>query len=213
MGDFVLEMPELGASLYRRPALSLGDYHLKFDPEVEVLLAEFRDRHFTIRMRRAWLNPDWSSLDRDAMRDTMLSFRPPTPAAGCAWKAPGLGPATPRAGTVGDVMTAVYRVPCVRKFADAHLDRVERYARGVWNKAPVGGKVGIVAGAITVVGAGIALGPLSGQELPVPGVPGLSATVSLGADALPKGVPPSAAKGAFSFGLSMDFAQVWDALR
>ncbi len=213
MGDSALQLPELGGSLFRRPTLTLGDYRLKLDPEVEALMAEFRAARFTIRMRRAWLNPDWSALDRDATRDTLLNFTPPTPAASCAWRAPGRGPETPRPGTVGDVMTAVYRVPCVRQFVDGHLDRVERRARLIWDGASTGSRVSIVAGAIGVVGAGIALGPLSGRELPVPGIPGLSATVSLGMDALPPGAPPSVAEGAFSFGLSMDLAEVIDILK
>ena len=212
MGEFQLRMPELGSSLYHAPRLTLGDYHLKLSAETQAILADLRALIISERLRRAWLTPDWSSYDRAAEIGKQLS-QPLPPGSKCSWYKPGAGPKTPRKATYGDALNAVYRTPCVRKFADEHLERVKRFGQGVWDGAGPAGKTGIVVGAVAVVGAGIALGPLSGRDLPVPKVPGLTMRIALGADALPPGLNIAVPPGAYSFGLTMDFAQVFDVLK
>jgi hypothetical protein len=212
MGEFQLQMPELGSSLYRAPRLTLGDYHLKLSTETQAILADLRAQKRSELLRRAWRLPDWSSYDRAAEIGKQLS-KPLPPGSKCSWYKPGRGPSKPRRATYGDALNAVYRIPCVRKFADEHLERVQRFGQGVWDGAGPAGKTGIVVGAIAVVGAGVALGPLSGRDLPVPKVPGLTMRFALGADAVPPGLNIAVPPGAYSFGLAMDFAEVFDALK
>lgn len=209
-----LDMP-FGSSLsLGRPRLDLGDYTLRLDPQIEADLASLRMGAASASLRRRWLDPDWGVLDRAALMGRR------TGGAGygmCAWSAPGPGPAQPRAGTAGDALRAVYRVPCVRQYVDERLTMLERRGTAIWDNASTGGKVGIVAGGIVVVGGGvvggIALGPLSGVDLPVPGVPGVSARVTLGPDVVPEGMQIPNPDGAWSFGLTVDLAKIFPALQ
>lgn len=227
MSDPVLDMPGIGrpgipgiggafGSSYSMgmPRLDLGDYTLRIDPTIEADLAALRAGMALPSLRRRWLDPDWGVLDRAALAGRRA---PATGGGACAWSAPGPGPATPRAGTAGDALRAVYRVPCVRQYIDARLTWLERRGTAIWEDASTGGKVGIVTGGIVVGGAaivgGIALGPLSGVDLPVPRVPGLSARVTLGADVVPEGMTVPNPDGAFSFGLTIDLAQIFPVLQ
>jgi hypothetical protein len=214
MSDYDLSLPPLGSSLGRKPRLSLGDYQLQLDPEIRALMADLRSGRITPKLRETWLNPDWDALDRHAPNKSALAGGS---AGRCAWSAPGPGPDTPGAATVGDAMKAVYRVPCVRRFVDQRLDWLQAQGQSIWDHASTGGKVGIASGGIVVVGgavvAGIALGPLNGVDLPVPKIPGLSARISLGKEALPAGYSHLPADGAWGFQLNLDMTEIFNFLK
>jgi len=51
----------------------------------------------------------------------------------CSWYAPGAGPETPRGGSPGDVLEALYKVPCVRNYLDERIETLERVGLSAWN--------------------------------------------------------------------------------
>lgn len=196
MSDFQLTVPELGSSLRRTNGLSLGDFSLRLSPENQRIAEDLRAARISPALRRAWFNPDWYALDRNASNAPMAGGQ-------CSWSAPGSGPATPRAGTVGDVMSAIYKTPCVREYLDARLTVLERFGTSIWDNASTGGRVGMGTAAVIVVGsgvvAGIILGPLNGKDIPIPFLPGVSARVSHGQAAIPSTHRHLPSEGAISF--------------
>lgn len=196
MSDFQLTVPELGSSLRRPRGLSLGNFNLQLSPEFQSIAEDLRAARISPALRRVWFNPDWYVLDRNASNVPVVGGQ-------CSWSAPGAGPATPRAGSVGDVMSAIYRTPCVREYLDARLTDLERFGTSIWDNASTGGRVGMGTAAVLVVGSGVVggiiLGPLNGTDIPIPFLPGVSARVSHGKAALPSTHQNLPSEGAFSF--------------
>lgn len=206
MGGLQLQMPELGRSL-SGPALSLGDHRLRLDPDPFGFLPALRSGRTPPGFREAWMTPPWEALDRNALNGQVLA-----PPSRCAWSKLPTKPVEPRPGKPGDVLKAVYAIPCVRRYVDDQLAAVEAMGAEVWNGASTRGRIGLVAGGVPVfAGAlvgGALLGPLNGVEVPVPGVPGLGAKLSLGSAAVPAGVASPGPEGAWSIQLSLDFAKL-----
>ena len=143
----------------------------------------------TPRLRQLVLNPDWSRLQQSDL-DRMLR-QPPTPGAPPLVPA-GRGPATPRAGEAGDVAKAFWKVPLVQTAANQILDQVSRRAERDWNRMSGAQRALVITQTVIIGGGAIAgimsnrqargdvLNFLSGRDLPVPGVPGLTLQLRLG---------------------------------
>lgn len=193
MGDLQLSVPELGSSLGQRPSLSLGDFQLELSPESRSFLFGAPGSTAPPDFRRAWFNPDWSLLDRSTTGTSVPGTNQ------CSWYAPGEGPESPRGGSPGDVLEALYKVPCVRNYLDERIETLERVGLSAWNSTSWLGRGGMIAGGVLVVGAGIALGPLSGVDIPVPGLSGFKINVGLGSDVVPSTHPDLPSEGAWGF--------------
>jgi hypothetical protein len=102
----------------------------------------------------------------------------------------GTGPAQTRAGTAGDVLNAIWAIPQVRRAGERTMDDAARTARRGWRRSSTGERVFFISHSAVLLGGGLAaimadnearpfvLGLLSGIDIPVPGVDGLSFRVN-----------------------------------
>ena len=159
-------------------------FRLRLDPDLE------------LRMRAMQITQQL--LDPAALRPALLRVAAsgtapqPNPLAGPSVPTPaplvprGDGPETPRAGEVGDIVSAVMAVPAIdtaiTSLRDLALDRV----RSDYRRLSTGDRIAAITASVLVGGAAVAgvasspegrrfaLGQLNGRVLPVPGVGGLS---------------------------------------
>ena len=173
---------------WRPRPLSLGDWTLKLDPDIEaqIRVLSMRMTPAAPALRPIVLTPQWSLLSPSYL-DRLLAS--PPPAGRTAPAVPrGAGPSTPRAADASDVLRALWAVPSVQHAAMGVLDRVERDFSGGWTRATPAEK-GLVIGWGVVTAATLApllanadtrmgiLTFLEGKDIPVPGVSGLSLRV------------------------------------
>lgn len=161
------------------PRYSLGDFRLHLDPDIEAEIALIQRG----RLQAIMLQPNWA-LFQSSDLDRML--RQPLPPAPPPAFPRGAGPATPRAAEIGDLLGAVWRLPFVQQAATRlAYDASRQFQRG-WNRATPGERALVVTQAI-VMGGGALTGVLShgptrarvldfvsGMDIPVPGLQGLS---------------------------------------
>lgn len=204
MGDF-----EFG---YRRRPIRLLDQQLTLDPEIVRMMAEIEGRMAASRFLPGMLRPDWRLVLSDfesilATSPSNIFSNPTPPAQPSIWSARrGAGPATPRAGELSDVTSALYQLPAVQGLVrQAHDEgmRQLRVLRSEWNGASTGDRVimvtmaGIVVGSsVTIIVANqetrdLAFGLIKDRDIPIPGVDGLSFKIldRGGAIRTPLGVP------------------------
>lgn len=161
------------------PRYSLGDFRLHLDPDIEAEIARIQ----LGRLREIMLQPNWAlfqSSDLDRMLRQPLP--PPPPPAFPR----GAGPATPRAGQVGDLLGAVWKLPFVQQAATRlEFDVSRQFWRG-WNSSTTGERALIITQGLVIGGGALTgvlshsptrvqvLNFLSGKDIPVPGLRGLS---------------------------------------
>ena len=170
-----------------------GDqFELRLDPKIQADIAAIQFRLEFDRLRSYWINPDWSLIDTILLSPVLPVMTPATPmapgplkpgaAAGfCSYK-PGKPPAEPKKATAGDVLKAVWAVPCVKHA----VDNVSSEAKSQWNSLKTGQKA-IVIGHTVVLGASLVaaiaqddasrvwvLDKLDGVDIPIPKVDGLT---------------------------------------
>jgi hypothetical protein len=168
----------------RRPLL--GDYQLRLDPAIEAQIRVLTMRTPSPTMRTIVLTPPWSLFDSSYL-DRMLATPPPAnPRAPLVPR--GAGPSTPRPGEVGDVMSAVWKIPAVQRAANGVLDRVTSDLQRGWRDASPGERGYVIGWGVVTVATltpllmntdarmGI-LRFLEGKDIPVPGVRGLTFTL------------------------------------
>ncbi len=174
MSDFNLQ--------WRPQRLSLGDFQLRLDPDIAADIRRLQFESASARLRSLILNPDWSSLQQSDL-ELMLRQAPASPQPAVPR---GRGPQTPRAGEVGDVLKAVWKIPAVNNAANRVLDDIARQLRRGWNQSSTGERVLLVSHTITLGGGALTavftnrqtrvgiLDFLSGKDIPVPKVDGLT---------------------------------------
>ncbi|MDJ0656363.1 MAG: hypothetical protein QNJ40_19545 [Xanthomonadales bacterium] len=162
---------------------SLGNFQLRLDPEIEAEIRRLGAAPPSPRLRSLFLNPNWAGFQQSNL-DWMLR-QPPAPGAPPAVPR-GAGPATPRAANVGDLARAVWNLPAVQGAAGRVLDDVGAAARRGWNTASPGQRALFITHSVVLSGGAIAgilshdqtrtgvLDFLSGKNIPVPGVDGLT---------------------------------------
>jgi hypothetical protein len=161
-------------------------YQLRLDPEVEAQMRAFQITHQLLApdlLRQALLNLDYDTIF-DPPPPAWLTG-PPTPRPAPLVPA-GAGPATPRAGRPGDVVSAILRVPAVDAALTTLREDAASRARREWNSLTTGERA-LVVSHTAVIGAGalagiassaeareFTLGLIQNRSIPVPGVPGLT---------------------------------------
>jgi hypothetical protein len=178
MGDFPLSWQPSSRFHLVEPE----ELQLRLDPEVEQQLASLTGIRLGEDTRRAWLRPNWG----DTSVQTLNQFlrRPPATRQRCVIPR-GAGPQRPRPGTAGDILKAVWGVPCVQMAATRVFDQVsERFERG-WSTSSTGERVVVITAGALLAGSVLTtiyvsedardavLGPLAGRDIPVPGTGGL----------------------------------------
>ena len=161
------------------PRYSLGDFRLHLDPQIQAEIARIQSG----RLRGIMLQPNWAAFrSSDLDRILQQPLPPPPPPAFPR----GAGPATPRAGQIGDLLGAVWRLPFVQQAVTRlEYDVSRRFLLG-WNRATTAERALVVTQAIVVSGGALTgvlsnnptrvqvLDFLSGKDIPVPGLRGLS---------------------------------------
>jgi hypothetical protein len=219
---------------YRPPRFRLMNDQLHLDPEITRIIQDIEARMAARQMVNQFLQPNWQLLmptwQSIVVRPNALTFpsAPQTPAMDYV---PGQGPATVRAGELGDVTGAIYRLPAVQRLVlQAHDEGMHqlRILRGEWERAtPTDRAVmvtmtGIVVGSsLTIIFANqptrdMAFNLVKGHDIPIPGVDGLSFQIldRGGSITAPLGVPglsgsarlqfPSAARTDYEVTITFD---------
>jgi len=190
---------QLGTS---RSRSAFGDqFKLRLDPNIQ---AEIDKLHYKLdfdRLQSQWYQPDWSSIDwllqspsLMAMPQPLVSpslfpkatpapFPVPAPCDSSSAKSVS-DPPNPslRKGEVSDVLKAVWKLPMV----EAGVSDLKCELGSQWNRMGTGGQAIVITSSVVIGGsllAGIAanqssrtwaLQKISGVEIPVPKVDGLS---------------------------------------
>jgi len=190
-----------GTTIGWQRKISLGDFQLQLDPQIAAEIQRILGRQSALTLRSRIAKPNWSFYTQQRLnllpapaqpvspqRPQSPAFNfgsPPKPATPLV--TPGKGPETPRAGTFGDVMKALWAVPEVQKSATSMLDTIAAPLRQSWAQSSTAEKVLVISHAATIAGPTIAA--LMGNNparrgtlkfiadvspLPVPGVKGMS---------------------------------------
>lgn len=166
--------------------LTGSDSALKLDPEIEAKLRALKLRLDSLSLRQSLLKTDPTlSSGFSLTSPTLGAPKPPTPIVPA-----GKGPAKPRPGQPGDVLSALMGVPAVKRAVEKVKTEATDKLRRDWKKLSKGEKAGVVSTAVVIAGGALA-GVLSqdktrqgalefvqGKSIPVPGVDGLSFSVS-----------------------------------
>lgn len=186
---------------YQPPRISLGDFTFKIDPKLQEDLRKLQIQLAANSILDDVLRPDWSLILPD-FKDMLASkpdpFKltippdptvPPSSSGGAPTPRFGSEPDVARAGEMADLTKAIYKLPIVQQIAKNAHDEAMRQVNLLgkeWTAAPTPEKVimvsmgAIVAGAIvTPIVANkptrdMAFGLIKGNDIPVPGVDGLS---------------------------------------
>ena len=190
----LLQRQEASGGVQNRPNLLGGSGpQLHLDPQIEAeirrielqaqldellnprrLQLSLRDISFLPPERPAWLPPN-------------TGVRPPEPRPVVP---PGEGPTTPHEASAGDLMQAIMAVPAVdgalTELKTKAGDRVQRD----WGRLSTGERVLVVTAGVTIAGTALGgamsneqsrnfvLQQISGRDVPVPGIDGLSVQVN-----------------------------------
>jgi hypothetical protein len=193
---------------YRPPRFRLMNEELHLDPEVTRIIQDIEARMAARQLVNQFLQPNWQLLlpTWQSIVAQPNAFGPtPRPAPTMDY-VPGAGPSTPRAGELGDVTSAVYRLPVVQHLVlQAHDEglRQLRLLRGEWERATPADRAvmvtmtGIVVGSsLTIILANqqtrsMAFDLVKGRQISIPGVDGLSFQIldRGGSVTAPLGVP------------------------
>lgn len=220
---------------YRPPRFRLMNEQLHLDPEITRTIQEIEARMAARQMVNQFLQPNWQLLmptwQSILARPNALTLpAAPQPAPAMTY-VPGAGPATPRAGELGDVTRAVYQLPAVQHLVtQAHDEGLHqlRILRGEWERATPTDRAVMVTMTGLVVGSSLtiilanqqtrsmAFDLVKGHDIPIPGVDGLSFQIldRGGSVTAPLGVPglsgsarlqlPSAARPDYEITVNFD---------
>lgn len=182
--DLALPMPPLGAPRHQYSLFPPGqEPHLHLDPWVQAYSLLDPDM-----IQRALLNVVLSGVPGPSLPGLQFPTMPPSTPAPIVPR--GAGPATPRAGSVGDVLSALAAVPAVKAGINRLRDTATHQLRQGWQSLSTGGRAVTIGVSALIAGstlAGIlgndssrqfALHFIQGKHIPVPFVPGLSVQVN-----------------------------------
>lgn len=182
--------PDAGSGVQNHPNL-LGGQQLQLDPQLE---AEMRAIELQAQLDLI-LHPERL---QEAIRQIQLPAAPPAQAAlsapAPAQPAPlvprGAGPETAHEASASDLMSAIMAVPTIdgalTNLKTQAGDRVQRD----WSRLSTGDRVLVITTGVTIAGTALAgamanpdsrnvvLQQISGHDLPVPGIDGLSVQVN-----------------------------------
>lgn len=166
-----------------------NQFQLKIDPKIQAEIEALRLRLQFQKLRQTWFSPDWSQLDPyifgplpppDPSSPLSLTPPPTTPAF-CPFK-PGPPPKESRKGEAGDVLRAVWALPCVKHAVGKVQSKLERD----WRSLDGTGK-GLLIGQGVLIGGGLVAGiasdkaarvwvldKLNGTDIPIPKLDGAS---------------------------------------
>jgi len=178
----------------KQPSKSLltgGQGALKLDPEIEAKIRALKLELDIMRLRESFLKPDPSFLRSIKLTSPIAgAAKPPTPLV-----PRGKGPPKPRPGKAGDLISALMGVPTVKLAVENIKGKATDRLRRDWKRLSTGGKVATISTAVLIGGGGIAgilshdkgrqeaLEFIQGKNIPVPGVTGLTFSISpLGKD-------------------------------
>lgn len=163
MVDLQALKPQPGPDLEGAPAASQSD--------------DARSARLDDWYRLHWVDPDWFAEDADRSTRRLVEPRPPLEPSRCVVPM-GLGPEEPEDATFGDLLKAVWEIPCVRTAVRELSDEV---------KALSAGKKAAIVSTSTVITLGMLaaiysnarvrdrlIGENEGRRVPVPGVDGLA---------------------------------------
>jgi hypothetical protein len=187
-----------------RPRFRLLDGELRLDPEIARMIQEIEARMAARQMVNLFLQPNWQLMT--PLWQTWLTQPSLAPQRPSTQSVRGAGPATPRAGEVGDVTRAVYQLPAVQGVVlQAHDEglRQLRVLRGEWDRGSTADRAVMVTMSSLVVGSSLAIilanqqtrnmafDLIKGRDIPIPLVKGLSFQIldRGGAVTTPLGVP------------------------
>jgi len=181
---------------------------LHLDPEVTRIIQDIEARMAARQLVNQFLQPNWQLLlpTWQSIVAQPNAFAPTPQPAPTMDYVPGAGPSTPRAGELGDVTSAVYRLSVVQHLVlQAHDEglRQLRLLRGEWERATPADRAvmvtmtGIVVGSsLTIILANqqtrnMAFDLVKGRQISIPGVDGLSFQIldRGGSITAPLGVP------------------------
>ncbi len=193
---------------YRPPRFRLMNEELHLDPEVTRIIQDIEARMAARQLVNQFLQPNWQLLlpTWQSIVAQPNAFAPTPQPAPTMDYVPGAGPSTPRAGELGDVTSAVYRLSVVQHLVlQAHDEglRQLRLLRGEWERATPADRAvmvtmtGIVVGSsLTIILANqqtrnMAFDLVKGRQISIPGVDGLSFQIldRGGSITAPLGVP------------------------
>jgi hypothetical protein len=177
---------EEGGGLHWKPS---PEYRLHLDPEIEAQIRTIQFMQARLRFQNIQdamqnLNLNLSPTSSLATPPSSVSGPPTPPPAPLV--PPGKGPDTPRAGTAGDVMKAIVKIPAVEQAVNRLQTEATDQIKRDWRKLSTGEKIGII-GVSAVIGGGaligiwsdpaarnLVLGQIQGRDYSVPGIKGLS---------------------------------------
>jgi len=173
----------------KQPSKSLltgGPGALKLDPEIEAKMRAIKFELDIMRLRGSFLKPDFNLLRGIDLGSPITgAAKPPAPLV-----PRGKGPAKPRPGKAGDLMSAFMGVPAIKRAVDNIKGKATDKLRHDWKSLSTGGKVATISTAVLISGSALAgilshdkarqeaLEFIQGKNIPVPGVTGLSFSIS-----------------------------------
>lgn len=183
-GDLTLTMPPLGTSHHQPSLFPPGrEPHLHLNPWIQV-----QSLFDPETIQRALLDVVLSGQPEPTLPGLQFPTTPPATPARLVPR--GAGPATPRSGSVGDLLSAVVAIPAVRAAINRLRDMATHHLQRDWQHLSSGGRAATIGVAALITGgalAGIlandssrqfALHFIQGKDIPVPFVPGLSLQVN-----------------------------------
>lgn len=185
-GDLTLTMPQLGAPRREYSLFPPGqEPRLHLDPWVQAYMLLDPDK-----IQRSFLDLNLNLSGVALPTPTGFQFPTTPPATPAPIVPPGAGPATPRAASVGDVLSALAAVPAVKNEITRLRDAASSQLRRDWRSLSTADKVVVVGGTALVAGGALAgifansssrqfvLSQIQGKNIPVPFVPELSVQVN-----------------------------------
>lgn len=197
-----------------RPRFRLLDEQLHLDPEITRMIQEIEARMAARQMVNLFLQPNWQLMT--PLWQTWLTqpnLAPQRPST--MQYVPGAGPATPRAGEIGDVTSALYKLPAVQQVVLRAHDEGLRQLRVLreWDRGSTADRAVMVTMSSLVLGSSLtiilanqqtrsmAFDLIKGRDIPIPLVQGLSFQVldRGGAVTTPLGIPGLTGSGRLQF--------------
>lgn len=182
-------------------------YRLTLDPDIRAELDKLNYKLEFDRLQSLWYRPDWSAIDSLLSRPeyllpqqlpTLPASRGPAATGGTSPLRAPAGSSVPstqaipspenptlRKGEASDVLKAVWKLPAVK----STVNRMQKDLQSQWNGFGTGAKASLITASVVIVAgavAGIAskeparvwvLEKISGAEIPVPKVNGLSFSI------------------------------------
>lgn len=175
-----------GPKQQSKSLLTGGQGALKLDPEIEAKLRAIKLELDIMHLRESVLKPDPSFLRTINLGSPVVgAAKPATPLV-----PRGKGPSKPRPAKAGDLISALMGVPAVKRAVDTVKAKATDGVRRDWKRLSTGGRVAAISTTVLIGGAGLAgilsrdkarqesLEFIQGKNIPVPGVTGLTFSIS-----------------------------------